>query len=54
MNEKMKLVLLGLIKVYEDDNKIINTFNQIFEFADDLPSSQKIIDEIEDIRKIND
>lgn len=54
MNEKMNLVLEGIVKVYEDDNKIINTFHKVFEFSDDLPSNEKIIKAIEDIRKKND
>ena len=51
MNNKMRLVLSGLVKVYDEDIKIINTFYKAFEYSENVPSEEKIIKEIGTLRK---
>lgn len=51
MNDKMITVLEGLIKVYEDDIKIINTFYKAFEYNENLPNTEKLISLIGTLRQ---
>lgn len=50
MNDKMILVLKGLIKVYEDDMLIVNTFYKAFEYNLNVPEIGQILKAIETLR----